>query len=95
MDKQNGGKERSEKEKTGGKKWWDRNCSRKKRKVRKALMEWRKGEKLKTEYLEERKKWRRLCYDRENEVSRIEIEQIKRSKTKYGNIWTGQGRGLP
>lgn len=40
----------------GHKDWWDRSCTRKKKKVKRAYIKWKKGKKDKEDYWEERKK---------------------------------------
>lgn len=54
--------------KLGKKGWWDRSCSRKKRRVKRKLREWRRGIVGKEGYLRERKEWRDLCQEKEREA---------------------------
>lgn len=55
---------------------WKKSCASKKKQVRKALREWRKGKEPKIRYIEERKEWRKLCKSKEEEKREEEIEQI-------------------
>lgn len=45
----------------GYKKWWDKECKRKKRRVSGCLKRWKKGIEGKERYLAERKGFKKLC----------------------------------
>lgn len=79
-------KRRIKKWKIEQKRWWDRDCARKKRKVKQVLKEWKMGRIQKAKYLAERKEWRGLCFDKEREWKEVEIEKMKKLKKK-SDVW--------
>ena len=72
--------------KIGEKKWWDKSCKVKKRKVKKALTDWKKGKKPKILYLTERREWKEMCRIKEKEKREAELEQIKNIKHE-SEVW--------
>ena len=53
--------------KIGTKKWWNKECSKKKRKAKKAYYKWRNGSQNKEVYHKERKEWKEICKQSEKE----------------------------
>lgn len=43
------------------KSWWDKECGRKKREIRKLLKKWKEGKEVKEKYLRERTEFRKIC----------------------------------
>ena len=75
----------------GQKRWWDRECGNKKRKVKAAFVKWKKGKVSKGIYTSERKNWRQLCREKEldfNEKEEAAIRSIKRES----EVWKFLGR---
>ena len=63
--------------KLGQKKWWDRSCGNKKRKVKSAYRKWKFGTESKERYLGERREWRELCKTKEKEQKDYEEEELR------------------
>lgn len=49
----------------GEKDWWDKECTRGKRKVKRVLKRWRRGKESKKQYLRERKSWKELLENKQ------------------------------
>ena len=77
--------------KIGDKKWWDKDCRKKKRKVVTALRKWKSGKLVKEGYINERREWRRLCSEKE-QIFKEEEEAALRSVTKEVDVWKYLGR---
>lgn len=78
--------------KLGMKKWWDVDCAKSKREVKKAYREWKKGKTDKTMYLEKRREWRALCKKKEKGHKEKEEEKIRNIKND-SEVWKFLNRG--
>jgi len=56
--------------KIGFKDWWDRNCTRRKRKVRKSFNAWGKRKIGRNKYIEEKRKFRKFMEEKQKEKRR-------------------------
>ena len=70
--------------------WWNRKCSKKKRRVKRLLKKWKEDKGEKETYMKERAKFRRMCEQREK--AEKELEEIKRAKSEK-EIWDYINRG--
>ena len=59
----------------GHKFWWDSECSKEKRKTKRAYKKWRKGKINKADYMKTKMKVRELCKDKEKAKKMKEIEK--------------------
>lgn len=66
------------KRKLGYKDWWNRKCTRGKRKIRKVLVKWRRGKKNREDYVKMKKKWKELIKKRQNEKRMREEKELKK-----------------
>lgn len=70
----------------GRKKWWDGECKRKKKEVRRILKEWRKERVGKEEYIEGKKEYRSLCERKKEERNEELIKEAREAKTQK-QVW--------
>ncbi|KAL7296575.1 hypothetical protein TKK_0010006 [Trichogramma kaykai] len=75
----------------GHRKWWDRECGREKRKVKSMYLAWRQERGSKENYLEQKRKSRRLCMEKEKSSKERE-EAALRSLKNEEQIWKFLGR---
>lgn len=61
----------------GQKDWWDKQCSKKKREVRRCYKKWRKGKIGKEKYMEERRKLKELAERKQREKREGEEKELK------------------
>jgi len=69
--------------------WWDEDCWRKKKEVRRSLREWRKGKGDRREYLKKKRDYKELCEEKkkkENERWEGEIEGVRWESQVWGII---------
>ena len=66
--------------------WWDKDCKRIKKKVKKAYKDWKKGEIDRLRFVEKRKELRGMCTEKEEKKQQEVEEQIKNIKTE-GKVW--------
>lgn len=72
--------------KLGYKRWWNRECTKRKRWAKRAFYRWKKGIERKEKYLNARKEWRVICKSREREWSREQMEELKKIKHET-QVW--------
>jgi len=72
--------------KVGYKDWWDRECSRKKRGVRREYNLWRKGKSNLKKFIEVKKKYRELLVEKQRERREKEEKELKNIK-KEAEAW--------
>lgn len=70
----------------GIKRWWDRSCTKQKRKAKSAYRNWKKGIDCRSKYQEERREWRELCKSKEKECKEFEEEQLRLIKNE-NEVW--------
>jgi len=82
--------EKAEREREGEKKkrdnWWNEDCEKKKRWVRRALREWRKKRGEITNYKREKKEYKELCGVKRREENERWEEEAGETKTE-GQVW--------
>ena len=66
--------------------WWDRECSREKRKVNRRYKKYRQGKIEKEEYLKKKKDFRILCENKEKCKKKEEQAEIRKARTEK-EIW--------
>lgn len=71
--------------KIGMRRWWDRECAKKKRKVKESLRQWRRNMD-KEEYFKERREWRSLCEEKKRYKKEEELEKLRKIKHE-GDVW--------
>ncbi|XP_070529421.1 cilia- and flagella-associated protein 251-like [Cardiocondyla obscurior] len=72
--------------KLGHKDWWNKECTKKKRKTYRCLRRWKKGLGQKETYIKEHKKWRSFmekCRERKRKEKEEELKSLKNGK----NMW--------
>lgn len=75
-----------EEKKIRWKKWWDKECTEKRRETRKALRKWKQGKGDKEEYNKKRREYKKTCEEkRDKQQKRIE-EEIEQLRNK-NDIW--------
>ena len=74
------------------KSWWDKECGRKKREVRKLLRKWKEGKEAKEKYLRESTEFRKICKRKQKEKAKSELEEIRKAKTEK-EIWRYINKG--
>ncbi|TGZ50545.1 Uncharacterized protein DBV15_12707, partial [Temnothorax longispinosus] len=79
-------KVRWRKRQLGYKKWWDRECTRKKRKAERKLKRWRKGGGSKEAALQVKRELAELCEKKREEWSKREIEKLNEIRTET-EVW--------
>ncbi|XP_077277120.1 uncharacterized protein LOC143905535 [Temnothorax americanus] len=72
--------------KIGFKDWWDRNCTRKKREVKRMYMSWRKGKVGRRRYMEERNSMKAL-FEQKRKEKRIKEEEDLKNLRHGTDIW--------
>lgn len=72
--------------KLGQKMWWDKCYSKKNRLIKRTYEKWRRGKKMKSRYIEERKKWRGLCKKKERRYKEEEEAQLRSLKNE-NDVW--------
>ena len=77
---------RRKKRELGHKDWWDRNCSRKKRRLKRMFRRWKEGRVEKDKFIEEKKKFRELI-EKKRKDKRKEEEKELRGLKKEADIW--------
>ncbi|XP_053989910.1 uncharacterized protein LOC128882349 [Hylaeus volcanicus] len=78
---------RRKRRKPGHKFWWDKQCSREKRKVKVIYKKWKIGKVTRQEYLRNKAEFREMCKRKEVDKREEEIEKIRNVKTE-GQVWT-------
>ena len=73
--------------KIGYRKWWDKECTRKKKEVKIKYKRWKKGKEDKKNYIEERKNLRVLCKDKEKKRRKEEEAELRNIKSE-NEAWT-------
>ena len=71
--------------------WWDKDCKRMKKKVKKANKDWKKGEIDRLRFVETRKELRGMCMEKEEKKQKEVEEEIKNIKTE-GEPWKFSNR---
>ena len=66
--------------------WWDKDCKRKKKKVKKAYKDWKKEKIDRLRFVETRKELRGMCREKEEKKQKEVEEEIKNIK-KEGEAW--------
>lgn len=79
-------KSKTRKWKIGHKFWWDKECSKVKRKVKALYKHWKEGKGTKKDYLKERRVFKVLCKEKETIKREQELKEIKEAKTD-AKIW--------
>ncbi|XP_024884387.1 uncharacterized protein LOC112462700 [Temnothorax curvispinosus] len=79
-------KVRWRKRKLGYKKWWDRECTRKKRKAERKLKKWRIGGRSKEAVLQVKRELAELCEKKREEWSKKEMEELNGIRTE-SEVW--------
>ncbi|KAI4475510.1 hypothetical protein M0802_015130 [Mischocyttarus mexicanus] len=72
--------------------WWDKECTREKRKVKKLYTRWKRGAIERREYLEGKVDLKKLCKEKEERKRKEEMEQIRNAKTE-AEIWKYINKG--
>lgn len=67
-------------------KWWDKECSKSKRKVGILLKKWKKGKIQKEEYIKARREWKDLCEEKKRIKSEEEEAEIREIKNE-NQVW--------
>ncbi|XP_023319410.1 uncharacterized protein LOC111694680 [Trichogramma pretiosum] len=75
----------------GMKRWWDKECGKEKRKVKVMYRNWKEEKGSREQYVEERKKWRKLCINKEVCFKEKE-EAVLRSLRTEEQVWKFLGR---
>lgn len=70
----------------GYRKWWDKECTREKKEVKKMYEKWKKGEATREEYNERRREWRKLCRQKEIDKKEEEEAQLRNIKNET-EVW--------
>lgn len=78
--------------KIGYKKWWDKECKCKKRKMKNLYISWKKGEGNKFDYTESRKSFRKMCKEKEAKLKEDEVKEIRKIKTE-SDVWKYLNKG--
>lgn len=65
------------KKELGHKNWWDRSCTKGKRKIKRAFMKWKEGKKDKEEYWAIRKKWKELLEEKRKKKKEEEEKDLR------------------
>lgn len=68
--------------KLGFRKWWDKECAKEKREVKKKLRLWKEGKGTYEDYRKERKKWKELCREKERGIKEEEEAQLRGIKNE-------------
>lgn len=68
--------------KIGEREWWDAECKKEKKKVKRAYKKWRQGKEGKEEYLLLRTNFKDLCKRKETAKLRKLEEEIKEARTE-------------
>lgn len=74
------------KKQIGHKDWWDRQCTRKKRKVKRIYVKWKKGKGMEKRYVEERKSFR-IFLEEKRKKKREEEEKKLKNIQNSAQIW--------
>lgn len=77
---------RLKRKRIGEKDWWDAECMRRKKQVKKAYSRWREGKKEKGRYQIMRREFRKLCRRKEEERREKLEEEVRNCRTKT-QIW--------
>lgn len=88
-------KERNNKKKDiGHEDWWDRSCTKKKRKMKRTYRRWRKRKGAKEDFIESRKRLRAFLIRKRKEKRKEEEVELKNIKKnwKYGRLLIGERR---
>ena len=72
--------------KLGSFKWWNSNCTKKKREARKALRNWRRGKGDKEDYQKKRREYKKVCDERRRELQENTENEIMQLKGE-NQIW--------
>lgn len=73
---------KKKKKKMGDKDWWDKECTRKKREVKKSYKKWKRGEINRERYIEERRKLREKYEEKQKNKRKKEEEELKRLRNE-------------
>ena len=72
--------------KIGSRDWWDRDCTRKKREVKRTFIKWRKGKIARERYIEEKGNMK-VLYDQKRKKKREEEEKELKNLRHGAEIW--------
>jgi len=99
--------EKGERERWGDRRvnkgWWDEECKKKKKIVRKSLRDWRRGKENRQEYQRERREYREICEEKKKEENlrwEREVEGVRREGQVWGIVnkerkkWKGINEGI-
>ena len=75
----------------GYRRWWDKECRRKKRKVKKTYLSWKNGKSIRENFITEKKEWKSLCNMKEKVFNENE-EAALRSIKNESDVWKFLGR---
>lgn len=74
------------KRKLGFKKWWDRECTRKKRKAERMLKKRKRGSGCKNETLQEKREFMELCERKREKWRKKEMAEMNKIRTET-EVW--------
>lgn len=77
---------KTRKRELGDRDWWDRMCTRGKRKVKRILRKWRKGKVSREKYMEERRKWKELLETKQKKRKEEEEKELRGLKNE-AEVW--------
>jgi len=80
------------KKRIGEKDWWDSECKRRKRRVKRAYKEWKRGGKGREEYVILRREFRELCREKEAKKNKKFEEELRNVRSE-AQIWKLINRG--
>lgn len=79
-------KRRIRRRKLGYKEWWDRGCTKEKRKIVRAYKKWKRGKASREEYMEEKKRVN-LYMEEKRKKKKEEEEQELRNLKSETEVW--------